>query len=150
MDWKLINYVGIDDVNTIYKFQKVIPYKLEGTIKRDLPISNLLSFGFSKECVDYKVMDFFEDTNYDDENFYGNLLVINNKYDLNFEYSSNNAGSTLNMFHYKLFNANYISLKDYNYSDLEITLLTKDLFCTLNSDKEIFYCANIIIGINEM
>lgn len=150
MDWKLINYIGVDEIDNPYNFEQIIPYKLEGTIKKDLSISNVLSFGLAKECVDYKVIDIFEDTNYDDENFYGNLLVINNRYDLNFEYSSDEAISTLNILNYNLYNASCISLKDYNYSDLEITLITKDLFCTLNSDNEIFYCANILIGINEM
>lgn len=148
MDTKLINYDGLDDIYN-YETKWSYPYKIEGVIPLTDNIKDILSFSIEKECISYKILDTFERINLNNEEFFANLLVVNNKFHLNFQYGNNENISRLNMITKTIYDASFKSLDNLDSSDLSIMLLTKDLFCTKINENKIYYCINLLILVNE-
>lgn len=142
MDDSLISYIGIDNV-LISDFTNTFDYKFEGTHFIDDNIENLLSFSVYKECFDYNMINDFEE-----KDFYGNIVILKNKFDLCFEYGSENDKFSLKMESCSIYNAHHILLPNYDSFNIDINLLVKNIYCTLISPNEIFYSINLLISVN--
>lgn len=150
MNFSLINYIGLDSIHNIDNFDYIKPYKLEGSFSLENSINDLLSFSLNKECVDYKSLKVFDETNLEDQSICGNIIIIHSKFDLSFEYSNTMNDSILNIFNKNINDCTYVSLENYENENLDINLFTTDLHCCKLSENKIFYCMNMIICINKL
>lgn len=149
MDYNLINYLGVD-LNYNDNFDYVKNHLIEGIFKINDSIKEILTFSVSKEHLNYKVLESFYETNLEGVCIFGNIIIINNKFDLSFEYGTNDEFSKIGIFNKVINSSTFFSLKDVEYSNLEITLLVNDLYSKLISDTEIFYSIDLSICVSEM
>lgn len=144
---ELINYIGVDNFS-INSFKWIYPFKFEGTLFIKDNIQDLLSFSISKNFINYKVINTFEDINFEGYEVKSNLVSINNKFDLFFEYGSSDQVSKMCIFNDTIYKSFLISLDYYENNSLDINILITHLFCKKLSNNNIFYCVNLIVGIN--
>lgn len=143
----LMTYTGIDDIENLDNYTFFKKYKVDGYIELDEELDELLSFSVLKECINYKYIKVFDESNFEDIDIFGNLMIVHNKFNLNFEYSSKNS-SRLNIFSTEIFKSIYISLEDYYNDDLDIQLNILDLHAGLINNKKIYYAINVVSCIN--
>lgn len=149
MNDSLINYNGIDNSN-YNEYNWIFNDCIEGYISLDESIHDLLSFSVIKSNNGYKYIESFNDSNVDGECIYGNLIIIKNIFELNFECSYKKTPNKISFSTYTFHDARYVSLNNYNNNSLKIKLLIDDLFCSLVDEKNIFYCIKFIICIDEV
>lgn len=149
MDYKLVSYMGIDALDD-YNYRWVRPYKLEGSFVVSDNIKDLLSFMVNKSCINYKVINTFDCSNYNNDDFFGNIIILNNKFDFNFEYCSTENSSLINALNQSVYNTTFVSLENFNFQNLDINICITDLFCSNIDKNEIFYSLNMLIYINEL
>ncbi len=143
----LMTYTGIDDIDNLDNYAFFKKYKVDGYIELDEEIDELLSFSVLKECINHKHIKGFDESNFEDINIFKDLIIMHNKFNLNFEYSSKNS-SRLNIFSTEIFKSIYISLEDYYNDDLDIQLNILDLHAGLINNKKIYYAVNVASCIN--
>lgn len=149
MNFNLINYIGID-----YKYHEdflcELCHKIQGTIVLDEDIYELLSFTVSKKNIGYKCIEIFHDSNFEGDSYNGHLIIINNYFELNFEYSNIDSPSKINLTNHILYDSINSSLDEYTDENLGVHIYIADLFCSLINTNTIFYSINIKIYINEL
>lgn len=143
----ITTYTGIDDFINLDEFNYTKSLKIEGTLDIDDELNDLLSFSVSKEFIEYKCINTFCETNYENLNIDGNIILINNKVNLNFEYSIKNS-ARINIFNESLFKTTYIPIENYFNEDLDIQLFTVDLFSNILHNKKVYYAINLMVCIN--
>ncbi|MEG1142722.1 MAG: hypothetical protein RSE41_09835 [Clostridia bacterium] len=143
---RLIEFNGVDNTDE-YSFKYRVKEKIQGNIEFKNKI--LTGATISKKCLNHKVLDGFEEINFDKIEIYNNILIINSKFELSIEYSDNNDFGKLSIYNYNFYKTFYTSLKDYNSYNLDITILITD-FNILPLDDEIHYFATLLIGINDL
>lgn len=148
MNHKLINYIGIDYKNQISKWQK--SFKLESFLSFSENINDLLSFSVFKNEISYKTLDFFESSNFSEEGFFGNLIIIKNSFELIFEFSTKENISKIASKSFFIKNANHISLDNFFNSNLDIKVFVSDLFCFLEETNKVSFCINLTYCIDEL
>lgn len=148
MNFNIINYMGIDYENN-KKYAYKFPYKIDGVLNMDKDLYELLSFSISKENLGYKVIDFFNDSNFDNELYFGNLIIITNHFQLNFEYALSDNPTKINYSNHNIYHAIHISIPNYNNEDLNIKPYICDLFCSLLEDNNIYYSIGVMLCINK-
>ena len=143
----LIEFNGIDSLRD-YDFKHSISEKIEGQIKIEGDVKSLSGVSIHKEIMNHKVIDAFEEINYDGEEFHSNIIIFQCKFSIYFEYGDSENFGTLKVLNHIVYKTFYTSLKDYDGSYLDLNILATNLFATIVKTNEIFYCANISICIN--
>ncbi|MGL4913403.1 MAG: hypothetical protein ACRC3Y_13335 [Romboutsia sp.] len=143
---KLLELSGIDTLES-YNFKWRIEKKLEGYL--DFTNKELIGASISKEVINYKILDGFEDSNFDNLEIYNNIIVLNNQFNIALEYSQGSDFGRLNLLNHRFYKTFTTSLKNYNFNNLEIDLLIID-FNLYPLEEKLYYYADILIGINEL
>ncbi|MGL6105702.1 hypothetical protein [Romboutsia sp.] len=143
----LIEFSGIDSLGD-YEFKHSISEKIEGHAKIEGYAKSLSGASIHKEIINHKVIDAFEEVNYEGEEFHFNIIIFQCKFSIYFEYGDSENFGTLNVLNHVVYKTFYTSLKDYDDSYLDLSILATNLFATIVNSNEIFYCANIAICIN--
>lgn len=145
----LLTYIGIDEIEEVSRFTYKSNHIIDGYICIDEEVEDLLTFSIDKECISYKYIESFKEYSFDNTKIYGNIIIINNRFDLNVEYSNSKVSSRLNIFNKTIFKSIYLSLENINDENIDINLFIADINCSL-LNKKLYYCINIIVCINEL
>ncbi|MEG1423836.1 MAG: hypothetical protein RRY11_06065 [Terrisporobacter sp.] len=143
---KLIDLNGIDHVNV-----DAFKWKLEESLEGEIEFSNKTLTGatISKEILNHKVINSFQDINNDGLEIFNNILTLNIKFNLAIEYCENTSFGKLNLLNFVFYKTFFTSLENYNFDNLENNIFIEDFYLLENEDVLNYYI-DIIIGTKEM
>ncbi|MFI3209470.1 MAG: hypothetical protein R3Y64_00225 [Peptostreptococcaceae bacterium] len=147
MNYKLVNYNGIN-----YKKQNskwIINYTINDLLIFDENIVDILSFSVENTDTSYKNIDFFEQSNLDNNSFFGNIVILKTFLYVNIEYSNKENPSKISAKTFEIKNAYPTSLNDYSNLNLNIKTFISDLFCSMFCENTISYSINLTCCIDE-
>ncbi|MEG0843461.1 MAG: hypothetical protein RSD22_09325 [Romboutsia sp.] len=142
----LIDLNGIDDTKGYY-----FKWKLEECVEGEIEFLNkkLTGATVSKEILNHKIINSFEDINNDGFEIFNNILILNIKFNLAIEYCENTSFGKLNLLNFIFYKTFFTSLENYNFDNLENNIFIEDFYLLENEDILNYYI-NILIGTNEM
>lgn len=146
MKSKLIEVNGIDDIEEF-----LFKWKLEDSVEGEIEFSNkkLTGATITKEILNYKVINSFEDINNDEVEIFNNIITFSVKFNLAIEYCENTSFGKLNLLNFIFYKTFFTSLENYDFNNLENNIFIED-FYLIENENVLNYSIDIIIGINEM
>lgn len=142
----LLELNGIDNIND-YSFKWILEDNVEGVI--DFKNKKLLGATISKQILNSKIIEGFEEKNIDNVEIYNNIFICSVKFNIAIEYCENQSFGRINLLNHMFYKTFYKSLKDFNFCNIDEEILTIDLYLNEIKDK-LSYFLEVAIGINEL
>lgn len=142
----LLELSGISNA-TDFSFKWKVYQSIEGNIF--FSDKEIMGASLSNEVLNYKELDGFNDTNFDNFEVYNNLIIVNTAFNISIEYSESSSFGRLNLLNHRFYKTFTISLKEYTFNNIDIHIVVLDFNLTPMKDQ-LYYYADILIGINEL
>ena len=142
------NLIELNGINNTKEYS--FKWKLEESLEGNLEFidKKIMGATISKEFLNYKVINFYEDINNDGIEFFDNIIILNTKFDLSIEYCQTSNFGKLNLINHTFYKTFFKSINNYNYSNLDIEILIEDFYLT-ESENKLHYYIEVLIIINE-
>lgn len=142
----LLELSGISNSND-FSFKWEVNQNIEGDIL--FSGKEIMGASLSKKILNYKELDGFNETNFDNFEVHNNIIIINTYFNISIEYSEGSSFGRLNLLNHPFYKTFVVSLKDYTFNNIDIHIVVLDFNLTPMENK-LYYYANILIGINEL
>lgn len=142
----LLELSGISNPSD-FNFKWEIKQSIEGSIV--FSDKEIMGASLSKKNLNYKELDGFNETNFDNFEIHNNIIIINTYFNISIEYSEGSSFGRLNLLNHPFYKTFVVSLKDYNFNNIDLDIVVLDFNLT-PMENQLYYYANILIGINEL